>query len=615
MHTNNYNNHNAIQKHKKKFLCFFISILVLATLMWISTWNQILLSKLEFFAEDQHRSVSLPFSENYLGAYKIRLELSNNQSSSQQFHITPDDELVSLSVNGEAVSLEHISLDKRRNYSAGFFLTLNNLKLEQANRLEFGLNNSSNPTGFNLKTSQRCSKLQLLAIFCVLAFYALCLTRHLKISGLQKLFFIMTIAMAVLYLSKTDERTRTFDVFEGGGHYDYIDYIVKNHALPNPGGGWEYHQPPLYYLSAALLKSAAGISDSNYLWAQLLGLFFWCIFLASSLACLKIGFRKLLLPLAISSFALCFWPAGIIHSIRIGNDLPLYAFSGLAFFYTLKWWYSHQSAALCWASIWMAAAMLTKSNGLIAAATLGLLFICHLYLVARKPARLRRQKTKAIKDTAVAGSLFFLALSLNFGDNVYCYLNGTSSDWLLANVGSSINSGLKVNNSLNNYLIFDLSTFLQNPFISTWEDIYGRQYFLNFLWRSSLTSEFFFHGELMDYWGIANGVLLLVAIAGACIYVLQKQPAIHFPQLKVNLYYYLPWLLTLILPFMFLLAYRIKAPVACNTDFRYIYPVLVSLLFFTALVWREPKKFPIPALLSLAIIFIGGNSFVWIAYL
>lgn len=605
-----------MKKYKSVFFCLVVSILTLSALMWVSRWNEISITNSSFSsAANEHRAISLPFSDNFIGTYKVSLEIDNNQTSSQQFHITPDDELIALSLNGESVSLEHISRDDRRNYGSGFFLTLGNLKTHQVNQLEFTLANDSNPTGFNFKVSQRCSNLQLLAIFCALACYALFLTGQLKASRLQQIFFVASIALSVLYLSKTDERTRTFDVFEGGGHYDYIEYIVKNHSLPNPGNGWEYHQPPLYYLSAAILKSTANVSASNYLWAQLLGLFFWCIFLASSLACLKIGFRKKNLPLAISSFALCFWPAGIIHSIRIGNDLPLYAFSGLAFFYTLKWWRSRQSLPLFWTSFWMAAAMLTKSNGLIAATTIGLLFFCHLYVVARKPARLSLQKYKTLKNTAVVGSLFLLALALNFGDNVYCYLNGTSTDWLLSNVGASLNSGLKVSNQLHNYLIFDLSTFLQNPFISTWEDSYGRQYFLNFLWRSSLSSEFFFTGQLMDYWGIANGILLLLAVAATGIYILQKQPATNICQFKFIAYRYMPWLLTLSLPLLFLLAYRIKAPVSCNTDFRYIYPMLVSLIFFAALAWREPKKFPIPALLSLSLVVIGSNSFIWIAYL
>lgn len=606
-----------MNKYLNAFFCFIISIITIMVLMWISTWNEMIISNVEFSSTpNEHKSIRLPFSENFTGSYTINLDLQIKDSTSQQFRITPDDELISIKLNGETVSLDNISKEERRNYSSGFLLTLDNLKPNQANQFEFLLANESNPTGFNIQTTQRCTKLQLIAIFCVLLSYALFLTSYLRISAAQKLFFIITLAISILYLSKTDERTRTFDVFEGGGHKDYIEYLIKNHTFPNPGEGWEYHQPPFYYLSAAIIKSAAQISNmSGYLWGQLLALFYWCVFLVSSLASLRLVFRRKTVPLLVASVALCLWPAGIIHSIRVGNDVPLYAFYGLTFYYTLKWWRSRQTSPLFWASFWMAASILTKSNGLAAAATLGILFCCHLYMVARTPSRLSLQKHKTIKDIAIVGGLFALALILNFGDNVYYYLNGTTHDWLLSNVGTTINQGLKVNNDVKNYFIFDLSTYLQHPFISTWDDQYGRQYFWNFLWRSSLSSEFFFYGNYMDFWGVANGILLLLAISSTFIYALQKQPAMTLTRFKYNIYKNLPWLFALIFPFIFLLAYRIKVPLSCNTDFRYIYPVLLSMLFFAVLVLREPKKFPIPAFLSISLLLISINTLLWIYFL
>ncbi|GGY73181.1 hypothetical protein GCM10011613_17810 [Cellvibrio zantedeschiae] len=583
-------------------------------LMWISTWKSITLGKVEFSSNpNEHRIVSLPFSEDFVGRYTISVDLENVTSAYQEFRITPDDEVVAIRVNGENIPLNNIPHSDLRNYGSGFLMSFNNLKPDQTNVFQFDLVNESNPTGFRLETTQRLTTTQLIGIAFSLFSFALFLSRTLKISHAQKLFLLAGLIVSVMYLSKTDSRTRTFDVYEGGGHKDYIEHLIHHKNLPNPGEGWEYHQPPLYYLIAATAKVTGHIPEAaSDLWAQLLALYFWVIFLVSGLACLHIAFRKRLVPLLISSLAFCLWPAGIIHSIRIGNDLGLYAFYGLSFFYTLKWWKTRASSDLIWASLWMGASLLTKSNGLAMTSTLGALFFLHMVLIFTDKQHFQAKKTKLIRDFSIMSAIFATALLLNFGDNIYYYLKGTSSDWLLSNVSESINSGLKVNNNLENYLVFDLATYVLHPFISTWDDISGRQYFWNFVWRSSLTSEFYFQGDALKYWGVSNGIFLLCALAGTCIYFLQKQPYTTRREMILGAYKYLPWILTLVLPFLLLLAYRIKVPLSCNTDFRYIYPVLINIIFFACLTWKKPKELPIPAVLTLGLGIIGASSLYWI---
>lgn len=602
----------------KKIIPFIVQLsvclLTLLLLMWISHWKTISISNITFSSTpEEHRPITLPFSEDFVGRYTISLNIDNATSNTQQFRIIPDDEVVAVKVNGEKISIDNIPLSDRRNYGSGFVLNIDSLKLEQTNLLEIEVINESNPTGFRIEATQRLSKNQLIWIFITLGVFALWLMRSLKTSKSQKVFFLLSLALALIYLSQTDSRTRTFDVYEGGGHKDYIEHLINQHSLPNPGEGWEYHQPPLYYFIAAATKVAGFIpKTANDLWGQLLALYFWCIFLISALASLKIAFNKRKLPLLIASFALCLWPAGIIHSIRIGNDLALYAFYGLSFFYTLKWWKTRASAHLFWASLWMGASLLTKSNGLAMTATLGILFLLHMTLIFKDRAHFQQKKKKLARDFAILSSIVFIALALNFGDNIYYYVKGSSSDWLLSNVSQTINPGLKVKNNLENYLIFDSATYLQHPFISTWNDISGRQYFWNFVWRSSLSSEFSFQGDALKFWGVSNGILLLLALIGSCIYYLQKQPYTTRTHIILASYKVLPWILTLVFPFILLLAYRIKVPLSCNTDFRYIYPVLVNIIFFACIVWKEPKKFPIPAVLVLSLVLIGANSIFWI---
>jgi len=46
--------------------------------------------------------------------------------------------------------------------------------------------------------------------------------------------------------------------FDGGGHVDYLNYIVLERKLPPANYGWETHQSPLYYFIGSFLMSIFG---------------------------------------------------------------------------------------------------------------------------------------------------------------------------------------------------------------------------------------------------------------------------------------------------------------------------------------------------------------------
>src|SRR5690606_12574739 len=148
-------------------------------------------------------------------------------------------------------------------------------------------------------------------------------------------------------------------------------------------------------------------------------------------------------------------------------------------------------------------------------------------------------------------------------------------------------------------------TFIQNPFITTWDDALGRQYFWNFVWRSALSSELLFNGRAMELWSFINGILLLMMLSGIAVYWLQQQPLLTPRQVRYAAYRHLPWLFALVMPFILLLAYRIKVPLSSNTDFRYIYPVLLPLLYFSVKPWQANSGFKLTRTLALSAPLIG----------
>jgi hypothetical protein len=422
------------------------------------------------------------------------------------------------------------------------------------------------------------------------------------------------IVACVFYLSFTGERERIFDVYEGGGHKDYIEYVAKHWTLPDPGEGWEYHQPPLYYVFAAGVRTFfVDNPTASDAWGRILALWFWVVFLQASMAALRIGLVSSNKILLFVSCLFCLWPAGIIHSVRIGNDNPVYMLSGLAFFFVVRWWYTNRIALVWWASLWIFAAIITKSNGLIIAVVLLGLIAARGFWHAILTRKITAFWLLVWRPGCIAVVLSTLGLAMNLGDNFYMFAIGESEDWLLSNVSTTINQGLTVNNGILNYLIFDLATFIQSPFVSTWEDQYGRQYFWNFLLRSSLTSEYFFNGVPMAVWGVLNGLLLLTMMF-SMLYNLTKSLENYSSIFSKTLYRYLPWALLLIISVVFLLAYRIKVPLSCNTDFRYIYMSLVAIVFFVAVSLKRCKKIGYVGVL-IPSIGIPVGSIVWLAML
>ncbi|WP_020208641.1 ArnT family glycosyltransferase [Gilvimarinus chinensis] len=556
----------------------------------------------------------LPLSRALIGRYAVQLSLDTHGKSALSLRVIPDDELHRVLVNGQPVSLQGFSRSQRRDYSKGLVLPLRDLRPDAANIVQFELSNASNPAGFDVRPVASLSGQQMVLLAVALALLALALLRHLPISRGQGVIVAAGLVACTVYLSQTDSFTRTFDVYEGGGHRDYIHYLIEHQSFPLASEGWEYHQPPLYYMVTALTKvllvDASGGDDR---WAQWLALWLWAIFLWASLAALRIAFRVHPWALLLASVALCFWPSGIVHSIRIGNDVPLYAFYALGFFFTLRWWRTGARQCLMWAAFWAACALLTKSNALALWAVLGGLWwlrsVRHGKGLLLSPWR-RRQ---AVGAAFVLGAFFVVAVGINLGDNLWYYAKGQSEDWLLSNVSNTINSGLQVANRPANYLVFDLATFIQQPFMSSWQDIYGRQYFWNYVLRSSLSSEFFFSGDSFKLWGKVNGVLLLLMLAGQVYYSVTHNAVLDNRARIRGLYRAMPWLLTIVFPLLLLLAYRIKVPLSCNTDFRYVYMMLVPLLYWSA--HALTREGFLARFLALTPAAIGLSSIVWLALL
>jgi len=141
-----------------------------------------------------------------------------------------------------------------------------------------------------------------------------------------------------------------------------------------------------------------------------------------------------------------------------------------------------------------------------------------------------------------------------------------------------MNKRLFVGNGFKNYTYFDADKFIKQPYTSSWEDWGGRQYFWNYLLKTSLFGEFSFNNNLQPRLGlILSWIFLVVLFYGIIGFILGA---------KKNIIIFSNALLLLFLIFLF----KFKIPASSNGDFRYIFPSLLSFIPFNSYALEYFKK-------------------------
>jgi hypothetical protein len=507
--------------------------------------------------------------------YHYKADLQYNSLSSSYLKIVPDDCLESLSVNDIDIPLSHIS--GRCSWQHGFSIDLSKYLKNGKNKIRLHVRNKDGVGGLNVIALQDYNSSSYYVISSIMMASLLIFTTlillHVGFSWEIIGLLIAGLFLRIAYMSYTDFDERTFDVVLHSGHLDYIKMIADDFMLPNPTQGWEYHQPPLYYATAALLYKISSLTGlvNKFTILQLLSLLEFFIFLIYSIKILSLSIRHRSL-LFLASMLIIFWPSGVIHSIRLGNDVLFYMLFAISVYYMILW--QHLKKPLWIALVFASLALITKSNGIILFGIIGALLLIELFS--------KREYKIFFKNSAVVLGFFILAFTINFVDNIYYAMQGEGKDWLVSNVVNTLNKKLFVSNMFENYTYFDLKTYLSEPYIDAWHDKYGRQYFWNYLFKSSLFAEFFFKANYQEL--IAS--LISALSLGIFIYI---AAAIAFLK-RESISQALIYLLILGFSITALLAYRIKIPVSCNTDFRYILPVIISMGYFYAIALQESKK-------------------------
>jgi hypothetical protein len=530
--------------------------------------------------------------------YVLTGQFSYGLFSQHIVHIVPDNCIQSFQINGASVNLQAIITGNLCDSTNGFDIDLKSYLQNGINHFQIQLIDNGSNGWFGLYITHSAYDTQylvllemlLLEVGTLLYFF---LKNQLQLPRGVVIIILLGLLLHLLYLSYTSYNVRTYDLMFYGGHFDYIKYVATHWQLPMPNSGWETHQPPFYYIIAATIYRIATILSFNYFIAlQVLSLVYFTVFLIVGvlilrLLCLKTWMLSTYTALLIS------WPSGIIHSIRIGNDVPYYTPSVIAVYFLLRWLMDKKSKYFYLTALFVALTITTKLDGLILVGLVVcvcLLLLCRkaitmvsngqlkncierpfsithvLHLYIRKP-----QTVEYIRKILFFIIIITLALYISLFRGISVALQDHNYDILVSNIPQN-DPRLYVGNSLCNYICFDMNIYENQSFTTVWSDEGGRQYFFNFFLKAMFFGEFNFSFTHAQFLAKLMSALLLQMVAFLFIGIGTSIRKITFSHVMM--------LLWLILSLSALIYIRHRYPVAGFADFRYILPSIIPFIYF-----------------------------------
>jgi len=532
------------------------------------------------------RDVKLPYSGDESTIQPMEFEMHVRRHGAltpASFVFVPDDHLISIAVNGRVLPLEGIDPARLDDYGSGFLYPLGRELEAGDNRVVVRVLNKGGGKGgldVHIDPSRGIAAVEL----AVAALAALVLIgasmRGMRCRWSSVALAAVAVLARLAYLWVTRSTTRAHDAEE---HLDYVQYLLDHHSLPKASEGYAFYHPPLYYLVSALVRAALaaagfGLRESVVV-LQLESVVFELGFVAFAAATARLWIQRIpsaelgrrlwsAQGLALLCGALiALWPSSILHAVRIGNDDLTYLCFGGAMYSASRWWLAGREARplhFYLSAGWGALGMVTKTNSLIIFAVLGAL------LVARFIENRERRLRVILAYVVPMVVLFAVATGVALHEAIGATLSGKQDVLLIANAAQNTTK-LVIGNRAENYLWFDLRTFVTQAFTSAWDDDKGRQYFWNYLLKTSLFGEWTFSPSaawnLAVILSILCLVMLLVVVAGLALRAWRERYE-EFPL----------WTLATFLVGSLALI-RMRVPNSCTGDFRYVLPLLLPLAF------------------------------------
>lgn len=480
-----------------------------------------------------------------------------NSDSPYDIHVIPDDCVQSFVVNGSEIALDGIK--GLCDFNGGFRLGYKRFGGTGKDHFEVRIRNGGGPGGLNVKiVSERAMAYVVLKYSMYIVFVALCLCvlLRLKIGWTPLVIIVLGIVLRCAFVDALPSPAKYgHDV---DGHVSYVQYIVNKGKIPQSEDCWTCYHPPVYFaLMAPIWKTADVLNTHGDVALQMASFLL-------SVAILVMGFlvmRMILCGPALNMATLVwtFWPVLILSCPRIGNDQLFYLLHIVCLWGGLGYIKNRNGKQLFMAVLASLLAVWTKSTGVI---TVG---ICALSIVVGYFSPIGSFRLKKMEIASIC--LFVLTLAS-------CGLKFFTGSEELVNNAHSLNGGLRVGNDIVNFLYIDIRQLIAAPFTNPWDNELGRQYFLNYMQKTSLFGEFILlRNPAGRFFAEAANISFFILV----IYGLRG-----FWKTKINRF----WLVMVVqlVAFVCALAFlRNQYPFSSSNDFRYIVPSLLSVIPFFAI--------------------------------
>ena len=479
--------------------------------------------------------------------------------------IKPDDCLVSVSVNGQPVNLSPYR-SKLCDIGNGVNLDLKEYLTQEKNQMEITVDNRG---GYDhgLKVETQSSAMESIGFAIVLLGVLVTVfmfRQRFQFSYLVYFLFAFSVLLRFYYFDQTTPHQRAHDV---GGHIEHINKVRENWERPEKNACWQCYHPPVYYFSTAVYTEAVSvISDLHPERAmQSFSLFASVVFLIYGILILRIVLPARYQIPGIILFL--FWPASIMYAARIGNDALLYVSQAMGLYYLLRWDGEKNKhlflSLLCWA-----VGVFVKTNAILLIVPIAVRYIF-----------IRRKKIHELLKISMAKEISLIAIIVMGTMSVIVYDRwknlSSQVDQKALVVGNykDLPGNIRLHNSPEKMVLFDSEDYFAETYTSPFGDRGGRQYYWNFMIKTSLFGEFD-HGYKQEVKGFVF-ILKLLFVVGILLAAYGVFSSFH----KAHNYKYTLITYGAVLLFASMML-RWQIPVAPSQDFRYIYPIVFVFIPF-----------------------------------
>ena len=413
--------------------------------------------------------------------------------------------------------------------------------------------------------------------------------RKVKFKFIAISIILLGIIIRLILYAYSDPMLNVHDI---DTHFYYMQVIAEEKRLPKIGEYRNTNHPPLYYIASAAIKS---ISDryapnlTNRILQQFsLLLSFSCIIFGVAFLINSFGNNRAAYSAAL---IFVFWPGFILTAPRINNDILFYFGALFCMLFAQRYWCSRKNFDVVFASIGASIALAAKSTGFV---------ILGVWVMIYALNALRFLKINSLRTLFASMSIIILSVVLSNYRIIADILEDGKKPVLADVRNSHWLDALKVQNTVGNYLYFDLQDYLLEPYTSPWEDKGGRQYFWNFALKTSLFGEF-------RLWDMPVGRIFaaILSILALLIWIFALWGMMHFQVKELPSLFFIGFL------FAALIFLRVSYPYACSNDFRYIMPVLLPLSCFAIRGIQILQNLRLRILAGGGIVLFAGLSFLF----